>query len=234
MRNKINYMFIIAGLLVFGFCTPIMAETAVDTVEEVIEDAENLEDQNMENASAEAVSDYQIEGSLFQQITDLEQEKVLLQLEKERAQLDLELDKLAAEKIKLQVEIDNLSGKAEQQAQEIEAARAQLEAETARLEQEKKALENGTKATKKGDSLKESGKNEPRGNFEKNYELINVIGTGSQLYATILDLTTGQSKKLSVGKNLGDYTVKSISLDDGVVLKNADGDVQVLGVNNSK
>ena len=83
--------------------------------------------EEMEQVSADAIAGYQVEGSLFQQITDLEQEKVLMQLEKERAQLDLELDRLAAEKIKLHMEIDTLSGRAEQQQQEIETQKAIFE-----------------------------------------------------------------------------------------------------------
>src|SRR5699024_6464190 len=91
----------------------------------------------MEAVSAGAVAAYDASGSLFQQITDLEQEKVLMELEKERAQLDLELDRLAAEKIKLHMEIDELSGRAEQQKQELENAQAKLEAEAAKLAKEK-------------------------------------------------------------------------------------------------
>ncbi len=56
-------------------------------------------DGEMEDLSAAAILEYEPTGSLFQQITDLEQEKILMQLEKEAAQLDLELDRLAAEKI---------------------------------------------------------------------------------------------------------------------------------------
>ena len=44
--------------------------------------------------SASAVANYNVDGSVFQQITDLEQEKVLMELEKERAQLDLDLERL--------------------------------------------------------------------------------------------------------------------------------------------
>src|SRR5574344_994859 len=115
MQNK--KMFLL-GLI---FCGAISnAFAAVDVVEEI--------DVDMEEISADAVAGYDVDGSLFQQITDLEQEKVLMQLEKERAQLDLELDRLAAEKIKLHMEIDTLSGRAEQQQQEIETQKAKLEA----------------------------------------------------------------------------------------------------------
>ena len=115
MQNK--KMFLL-GLIFCGAVSSAFA--AVDEVVEV--------DVDMEEVSADAVAGYDVSGSLFQQITDLEQEKVLMQLEKERAQLDLELDRLAAEKIKLHMEIDTLSGRAEQQQQEIETQKAKLEA----------------------------------------------------------------------------------------------------------
>ena len=134
-------------------------------------------DVDMEETSAEAVANYDVSGSVFQQITDLEQEKVLMQLEKERAQLDLDLDRLAAEKIKLHMEIDALSGRAEAQQQEIETQMAKLEAEAARLEREKEELKSipVVRATKPvANTTKEENP------ISEKYKLVNVIGAGSQ------------------------------------------------------
>lgn len=215
-------------LFLFGviFCSAVMFNGAF-AQENTIED--------LENASADAIADYQVQGSLFQQITDLEQEKVLMQLEKERAQLDLELDRLAAEKIKLHMEIDTLSGRAEQQQQEIETQKAKLEAEAVRIEREKEALlaektesETAVKTTTKVASTSMSS------DIAKSYKLVNVVGAGNQLQATVADLSSGQTKRISVGKKLDDWTVKSISLDDGIVFVNSDGDVQNLNVSNGK
>lgn len=181
--------------------------------------AEDLE-QSMEDLSAENVAAYQVEGSLFEQITTLEQEKVLMQLEKERAQLDLELDRLAAEKIKLHMEIETLSGRAEQAQQELETAKAKLEAEAARLEREKESLEaraeSAASASTYSTSSDENGE-ETDDSLSEKYRLVNVYGAGSQLQATVKDLETGQTKRLAVGKVLDGYTVKSISLDEGIV-----------------
>ena len=182
----------------------------------------------MDELSAAALSEYQVEGSLFQQITDLEQEKVLMQLEKERAQLDLELDRLAAEKIKLHMEIDTLSGRAEQQQQELETEKAKLAAEAARLAKEKENLENRSKEVKSEQkSFLEEEKEDA--DLAEKYKLINVIGAGNQLQATVVDLNTGQNKRVSVGKTLDGFTVKSISLDDGVVFVK-DGKTQMLNI----
>lgn len=188
----------------------------------------------MEEISADAVANYQVDGSLFQQITDLEQEKVLMQLEKERAQLDLELDRLAAEKIKLHMEIDTLSGRAEQQQQEIETQKAKLEAEAARIEREKEAWLEETE-NKKTSSV--SNKNiideEPQQTeISKKYRLVNVVGAGSQLQATIEDLSSGQTRRIGVGKELDGLTIKSISLYDGVVFSDKDGNTQSLNISN--
>ena len=193
--------------------------------------AEDFGDYDQEQASADAVAEYQVLGSLFQQITDLEQEKVLMQLEKERAQLDLELDRLAAEKIKLHMEIDTLSGRAEAQQQELETEKAKLEAEAARLLREKERLEseaqNPTPA--RTASVSASASDDGATDLSENYRLINVIGAGSQLQATVQDLKTGQSKRLGVGRTLDGYTVKSISLDDGIVFSK-DGETQNLNI----
>ena len=194
--------------------------------------------EEMEQSSADAIANYDPQGSLFQQITDLEQEKVLMQLEKERAQLDLELDRLAAEKIKLHMEIDTLSGRAEQQQQEFETQKAKLEAEAVRLEREKKALlaeskEEKTSAVSYSGS-KTTSVASSDSDISKSYRLVNVIGAGNQLQATVADLSSGQTKRISVGKKLDGWTVKSISLDDGVVFVNKDGETQNLNVSNGK
>ena len=71
----------------------------------------------------------------------------------------------------------------------------------------------------------------PETEITKKYKLLNVFGAGSQLQATVQDLANGQNKKLSVGKDLDGYTVKSISLDEGVVFSK-DGEIQTLNVAN--
>ncbi len=190
----------------------------------------------MDQVSANAIADYDVQGSLFQQITELEQEKVLMQLEKERAQLDLELDRLAAEKIKLHMEIDTLSGRAEQQQQEIETQKAKLEAEAVRIEREKEAMlaERNQPVTPTAKSTAKADVVSNVSEIAKTYKLVNVVGAGSQLQATVADLNSGQTKRISVGKKLDNWTVKSISLDDGIVFVSPNGEVQNLNVSNGK
>lgn len=222
MQNKIFVALI-------GVCVVFSGACAADDVvldEVVVTDVEQV--------SADAIADYQVEGSLFQQITDLEQEKVLMQLEKERAQLDLELDRLAAEKIKLHMEIDTLSGRAEQQQQQIETEKAKLEAEAARLEREKeKILAEEEKPASYSESYSQKEEVKPETDLAKKYKLVNVIGAGSQLQATITDVASGQTKRVGVGKSLDGYTVKSISLDEGIVFVK-DGATQTLNVGAAK
>ncbi len=195
--------------------------------------AENTQDQGMDEMSADAIMMYDINGSLFQQITDLEQEKILMQLEKERAQLDLELDRLAAEKIKLHMEIDTLSGRAEEQQAALETERARLEAETAKLEQQKQSLASGGTAATTS-SKKTAPVEEPVADaVGKKYALVDIIGAGAQLQATLEDKTTNQRKKISVGKNVDGYTVKSISLDEGVTFVK-DGETETLNISKAK
>jgi len=53
----------------------------------------------------------------------------------------------------------------------------------------------------------------------KRYKLINVVGVGNQLQATIEDVASGQNKRIAVGKELDGYIVKSISLNDGIIFE---------------
>ncbi|MBQ0013673.1 MAG: type IV pilus biogenesis protein PilP [Proteobacteria bacterium] len=193
---------------------------------------DELEQQELEQLSAESVSEYDVAGSVFEQITTLEQEKVLMQLEKERAQLDLELDKLAAEKIKLSMEIDTLSGRAEQQQQEFDNARAKLDAEAEQIELERANLANQIVETQTSTTNNKSGVSTQASddvNIADLYKLVNVLGAGSQLQATLQDLSTGQTKRVTVGKTINGFTVKSISLDEGVVVVK-DGNTQTLNI----
>ena len=228
MLNKIK-MFALC-IMMTGIFMPLASFAATEEIVDI------------EEISADAVENYQVEGSLFQQITDLEQEKVLMQLEKERAQLDLDLDRLAAEKIKLHMEIDTLSGRAEAQQQELETQMARLEAEAARLAREKESLENATDgvvntaSTTATKSVTTSSAKKVSEDVEskigERFKLVNVIGAGTQLQATVADLTTGQNKRIAVGKVLDGWKVKSISLDEGVVFVK-DGETQTLNITNS-
>lgn len=234
MLNKLMLNLLLAAAVV---ALPV-SHASAEVLDEDIEITETLDDgadsTSMEQMSADAVANYNVDGSLFQQITDLEQEKVLMQLEKERAQLDLELDRLAAEKIKLHMEIDTLSGRAEQQQQELENAKAKLEAETAKLEKQKAALENEETVVK---SVRTTSTDDAKADVKKiteMFKLVNIFGAGNQLQATVADLSTGQNKKISVGRNIDGYTVKSISLDDGIIFIDPDGNTQTLNVVSGK
>ena len=227
MQNKIKLLLCVCAFGITYVCYA--EETFIDI---------NVDDAAAnEQFSADAIEEYNVDGSLFQQITDLEQEKVLMQLEKERAQLNLDLDRLAAEKIKLHMEIDTLSGRAEQQQQEFETERARLQNEAKRLENEREALNNKQQVastptyTQPQPYYSEPAQPKPETDITKKYKLLNVFGAGSQLQATVQDLANGQNKKLSVGKDLDGYTVKSISLDEGVVFSK-DGEIQTLNVAN--
>ncbi|MGN0916839.1 MAG: type IV pilus biogenesis protein PilP [Candidatus Enterousia sp.] len=218
MQNKIKFknIFLIVGILIPSFMTGAYAALPdIDVVEDI--EITSDTDADLDKASADAVAAYQVEGSLFEQITTLEQEKVLMQLEKERAQLDLELDRLAAEKIKLHMEIDTLSGRAEQAQQELETEKARLEAEAASLARQKEELSRPVEPASSKPASTSARNQESDDSIADKYRLVNVVGAGNQLQATVEDLSTGQNKRLSVGKVLNGFTVKSISLDEGVV-----------------
>lgn len=235
MQNKKIVSFGFLLFVMFGTFQPALAEDVyVESADVFVEDddANFVEENSMDVVAMDAIENYSPDGSLFQQITDLEQEKILMQLEKERAQLDLELDRLAAEKIKLHMEIDTLSGRAEQQQQEIETQKAKLEAEAARIEREKESwLAEAEKNTAQSVAVVPNPET-PSVNISQKYRLVNVVGAGGQLQATVEDLTSGQTKRVTVGKTLDGLTVKSISVYDGVVFGDDNGITQTLNVSN--
>ena len=189
--------------------------------EEVIEESDaELADQ----VSADALLNYNVDGTLFEKITTLEQEKVVAQLEKERAQLDLDLERLNAEKIKLQMELDTLSGRAEQQQQELEAAKAQLEIQTEKLKRQMDSLDEQPEVAAAAVPEKKE-----ESSVSKKYKLVNVVGVGNQLQATLEEVSTGQNRRIAVGKELDGYIVKSISLNEGIVFEK-DGTTENLNI----
>ena len=223
---------VLAGLMTFcvNVCSYAEDDYFDDTFEEsVFEDDSDLDvnvdttvnnnsyDMDVDMAdqiSAQALNDYDASGSLFERITMLEQEKVVVQLEKERAQLDLELERLNAERIKLQMELDTLSGRAEQQQKELEAAKQQLEIQAEKLRQQKLSAE---RTVADEPVIAKPTPKEPEISINKRYKLINVFGVDNQLQATIEDVASGQNKRVSVGKEIDGYVIKSISLNDGIV-----------------
>jgi len=222
MLKRLNLIMIVS-LFAVGLNTSAFAYD--DYIEEEIVE-ENVSDVDLaDRMSANALLGYDESGSLFEKITMLEQEKVVVQLEKERAQLDLDLERLNAEKIKLQMELDTLSGRAEQQQHELEAAKTQLDIQTESLKRQIAALDE---APAPAPVAKTSEKKEETV-VSKKYKLINVVGMGNQLQATIEDVATGQNKRIAVGKELDGYIVKSISLNDGIIFEK-DGETESLNI----
>lgn len=214
-----------SGLITIGVCfianaqdfvfEEEMVEESQPEIIEVSKNTDETQDKIADQISVDALDNYDVSGSLFEKITLLEQDKVVLQLEKERAQLDLELERLNAEKFKLQMELDTLSGRAENQQQELEAAKAQLEAQAEKIKRQKESLDEQEDRTQ---VVTKPSKPEI-GAVSSRYKVINVVGVGNQLQATIEEISSGQNKRIAVGKQLDGYTVKSISLNDGIVFE---------------
>ena len=202
-------------MLIGLFCG--VFDAHAEEFEEVVE----IDQMSADEMSANALEDYEVEGTLFEKITTLEQDKVVMQLEKDRIELDLALDRLNKEKIKIQQELEAMSGRAERQQQELEDAKAELEKQAEQLRKQMEALnEKKEEVQQQPEPVKqEVVVEEPQVKFAGKYKLINVIGVGNQLQATIQEISTGQNKRIAVGKQLDGYTIKSISLNDGIVFE---------------
>jgi len=170
---------------------------------------------------------YDPSGSMFEKITDLEQKKVLWQLEKENAQMQLEMDRMEAERARIKNEMDSINNAEDAQAQALDLERQRLEIERQKLEAQKK---NASTVQSSGKNIIAEPAPKPEASpIQEKYRLVEIIGVGRQLIATLEDNKTGQRKKVSVGKDLEGYSVDLVSLDEGVVLSK-DGETQTLGV----
>lgn len=223
MLKKLNLIVVVALFVVGVNCTAYALDNFLE--EEFVEETQTSEsDVDLaDKVAVDALMAYDETGSLFEKITVLEQEKVVAQLEKERAQLDLDLERLNAEKIKLQMELDTLSGRAEKQQHELEAAKAQLDIQTEKLKRQMDTLDEAPAPVSKAPEKKEET------DVSKKYKLVNVVGVGNQLQATLEEIASGQNKRIAVGKELDGYIVKSISLNDGIVFEK-DGETESLNI----
>ncbi|MCL2338766.1 MAG: hypothetical protein FWC51_02310 [Proteobacteria bacterium] len=174
---------------------------------------------------------------VFQQIADLEQARVLLQLEKEKAQLMLDLDRMAAEQSKLRGG-DNAGGP--DQSAKADAI-AQLQKDNAKLQDKLTVLQAQMDKLKTapaptpaaGSAAASAADTETAADgVSAQFRLIQIIGVGRELQATIEDLKSGQRRKISVGGQVAGYNIRSISLDEGVVFEK-DGTTDTLGVGSS-
>jgi len=192
------------------------------------------------------VESFAAEDSIFQRIANLEQEKILMQLEKEKAQLQLDLDRLAAEQMRIAREQENADMRAEEQAAEIERQKLEIEQERQKLDEQKKKMadEAALRATERSASASSSrqdaasaakgrasssASDPDSGPIGEKYVVLEIVGSGSQLVATVSNVRTGKQKKLSVGRQLDGYDVRTISVDEGVGLEK-DGEFVMLGV----
>ena len=124
------------------------------------------------------------------------------------------------------MELDTLSGRAEQQQQELEVAKAQLEAQTEQIKRQREKLDDNDEEEAVVEKPK---KKAVAGSLSEQYKLVNVIGVGNELQATIEETTTGQNKRISVGKEIDGYIVKTISLNEGIVFEK-DGETETLNI----
>jgi len=216
MQNSFIKYFVIVSIFIFN-CSFSFAEE--DMQENLVEN----------NTSDEAVLNYNTEDSLFKKITDLEQEKVLIQLKKEKAQLELDLERVNSEKKKLNIEMENLVNMEEKQKQDLEQEKERLAQEKASLEEEKQRFVSQKNSYSNLNSKVENKVLKRLDDISSIYKLIDIVGVGSELQAKIEDLRTGGQKKVSVGKVVDGFEIKSISLDEGIVFIKND-ETQVLNI----
>ena len=194
------------------------------------------------------VESYEIEVSMFQRIADLEQEKILMRLEKERAQLQLDLDRLAAEQMRLFREQENADARAAEQTAEIERQKLAIEQERRRLDDQRRRMaEDAARAAEEAEDAREARAARRQAaepsraedaaareaavpeTITERFFLREIVGAGTQLFATVEDIRSGRQTRLSVGRSLEGHMVRAISLDNGVEFER-NGEILVLGV----
>ena len=154
---------------------------------------------------------------VFQQIAELEQERILLQLERERIQLMLDMDRMVAEQQRLRGDV--IRGGDSDEIRRLEQENARLESANDRLSARLDALESQVRegAPTVATAARPAQVAEPTNlSIVQQFRLLEIVGAGHQLQATIEDTQTGQRIRARVGREIGGYMITSISLDEGV------------------
>ncbi|MCL2757721.1 MAG: hypothetical protein FWE64_00160 [Alphaproteobacteria bacterium] len=164
---------------------------------------------------------------VFQQIADLEQERILLQLEKEKMQLVLDLDRMAVEQARLRADEDRLSGHADEEVRRLEIENQRITREKERLVDQNERLEERLREAREqrqepreqpvAAARQAEAEETERVPIAQRFRLLEIVGAGRQLQATVEDLSNGQRRRVWVGRGIDGYDIKSVSLDDGVV-----------------
>ena len=160
-----------------------------------------------------------------QKVLDQRQEMIQGQMDHAKEQEALANQNLQ----QAQETVENATKEAREKAQRILEAASKKEKEQLQAQTE----ELSAKTVSYSSNVSNETEKEQTVKFSDQYRLVYVIGAGSQLQAKIENLDTGQSKTISVGKVVDGYTVKSISLDEGVVFTNGE-DTQTLSIGKSK
>jgi type IV pilus biogenesis protein PilP len=167
------------------------------------------------------------ERPVFLQIADFEQERILLQLEKEKMQLVLDIDRMAVEQARLRADASRFVQEENEEVRRLAAENQRLEREMERLARDKERLEERLENARENAPQEARSQRPPAAAPEpeepghvpifQRFALLEIVGVGRQLQATIEDLNTGQKRRVWVGRGIDGYDVLSISLDDGVV-----------------
>lgn len=210
-------IFLVFGMFVF-VCNA-WAEYVDDVFVEEIEDVEEVED--ADKTSSSALENYQVDGSLFERITNLEQEKIIVQLETERAKMDLDLEKLNAERSKIQNTAE--SKQLEIKIQELEAEKEQMAQMRQEMEQQIAQVRQQVENIRENQNIDGAEVVTPKPaeqySVANKYQILNIIGVGNQVQATIKDLSSGQNRRIAVGNFIDGHRIKSISLNEGIVFE---------------
>ena len=82
------------------------------------------------------------------------------------------------------------------------------------------AMDEGASAQKEIAKAKKQ-KNEKTTKPEHKYSLVNIMGVDDKIQVTLINNETGQKNIVSVGDTFDGYTLKSISLDQGIIVEKA-------------
>ncbi|MBL0690306.1 MAG: hypothetical protein JJV93_02155 [Alphaproteobacteria bacterium] len=205
----------------------------------VIDISKSVKNAEKKAEDIEKVADaqYNLEGTIFESIIDLEKDKILARISNEREKLEVEKKRMAVEHLRIEQELKKLNGELEKEKldtlAELEKANEKWKSSIdkdikdaiAKVKKDvikdlDRASTSNTKNFNNENSVSKSSNTfvPKTPDSVKAYTIVKISGAGEKLTATVQNIKNKREYLLTKGSDLDGYHVDNISIRDGIVL----------------
>ncbi len=180
----------------------------------------------------------EVKDTLFDKYSEMEKNKMMMELQAEEKKAEIELARLKAEGLQVEFEISKLERK-QKEEEEKAAKKAEEEAAAASSSDSSSSSSSYSSYSSSSDSYSSSSDDDDDDKEEvpdlsENYKLKSIMGVGDNLIGVVEDGENDKKIKVKVGTVLPNgYVVRMISPRDGIIFEKGE-DRQTLKMDSSE